>query len=205
MEVQCREYTQTIRNQLPEFIRQYQDVLIELDQAGTEFAEFIDEQKAQTPTALERMRALSNEEKADLLRKWKPEFLQEQGEKLLRQWDRLPEQIWKEEEDVRNTVAKLATMAQSFLDADRLSREMSMTWDSSFFTLDSTRILQQLNRSSQYIWDENLGIQNDVHNIRKLAQHYLNAETKQTMLLTQWDYKDSLRKNHVQFLKTIMK
>lgn len=124
--VQCTQYSQKLRIQLPENIASYQCALDELKGAAETCADAIELPLPETLSQLQH--------------------LAETAQKLVL-WTRLPVS-WAMEERVLPYLTQVEEMGRHFLRAQDLRRELSQTWNTGFFDLDGQAMLEEYNAAS---------------------------------------------------------
>lgn len=121
--VQCEQYSQKLRMELPETIEAYQTALRDLESA---VESYFAAAACASPKTLAQL-----QHQADVV-------------KALQPWFTLPS-AWAKEENLSLCLAKTSEMAKHYLKAQSLEDQLSETWNGSFFHLDGQALLEEYN------------------------------------------------------------
>lgn len=122
-QVQCVQYSQKLRMQLPEDIATYQCALGELKVAAETCADVL---KQPLPETLPQLQHL-----AEIVQRLIP-------------WTQLPVS-WAREEGISQYLTQVEEMSGHFLRAQALRRQLSQRWNAGFFELDGQAMLEEYN------------------------------------------------------------
>lgn len=119
--IQCKQYSQKLRMELPGAVSAYQQALEKLGLASGEYAAAAVRTIPQTMMQIQHMAGVAQ---------------------AVLPWTELPA-AWAKKEPLHVYLTETSEMAEHFLNAQRLEMQLSKTWNTGFFDLDGQALLEE--------------------------------------------------------------
>ena len=155
--IQCRQYSQKLRMELPEIVSAYQNSLGKLELAAAEFSAAIERTMPETLVQLQQLTDVA----AALL-----------------PWTELPA-TWARAENLNRYLIDVQEMATHYLNALNLRNKMAETWNPGFFDLDGQALMNECNTiNAKWFLPKLTGM---IALVKRMAVYTIHSVTKEQL------------------------